>query len=119
MPGHGKSVSRDYTAAEVAALGDAVENLGKPLDIYLNRRTYWSCIPERVWSFKIGGFQVLKKWLSYREHGDGPPLLGRSMTPAETRSFTHLAQRLAAVTIMQRDLDVNYMEVSTKAASWP
>jgi hypothetical protein len=118
MPGHGKTATRNYTEAETAALGDAVEYLGRPLDIYLNHQTFWSCVPERVWSFKIGGFQVLKKWLSYREHGDGPPLLGRSMTPAETRSFTNLAQRLTAVTMLQQALDTSYVEVSARAAAW-
>ncbi len=119
MPGHGESAARDYAEAEATALGDAVGHLGKPLDIYLNHETFWSCIPERVWNFKVGGFQVLKKWLSYREHGNGSPLLGRSMTPAEARGFTNLAQRLAAVTMMQEDLDTNYMEVCAEAAAWP
>ena len=25
-------------------------------------RTYWRCVPERVWRFTIGGYQVVKKW---------------------------------------------------------
>jgi hypothetical protein len=46
------------------------------------------------------------------------PLLGRSMTPVEARGFTSLAQRLAAVTLMQGDLDANYMNVSAKPGIW-
>jgi Type ISP C-terminal specificity domain len=70
MPGHGEIMTRNYTSAEATALGEDVGHLGTPLDIYHNHETFWSCIPARVWNFKIGGFQVLKKWLSYREHGN-------------------------------------------------
>ena len=37
------------------------------LDIYLNDRAYWRNVPANVWSYKLGGYQVLKKRLSYRE----------------------------------------------------
>ena len=29
--------------------------------------TRWSNVPSNVWGYKLGGYQVLKKWLSYRE----------------------------------------------------
>jgi hypothetical protein len=120
MPGHGKFEERDYTSEERSALGEAaVDCLGSPLDIYLNQESFWACVPERVWHFTIGGFPVLKKWLSYREHGSGAPLLGRSLTGAEARSFTNLAQRLAAVVVLQSELDANYLEVSGSSAVWP
>ena len=35
-------------------------------DIYLNETASWRNVPERVWDFAIGGYQVMKKWLSYR-----------------------------------------------------
>ena len=38
-------------------------------DIHLNDRAYWRNVPSAVWSYKLGGYQVLKKWLSYRERG--------------------------------------------------
>ena len=37
------------------------------LDIHLNATTHWKDIPEPVWNYTLGGYQVLKKWLSYRE----------------------------------------------------
>jgi hypothetical protein len=43
------------------ALGDQV------LDIYLNDHACWRGVPGAVWDYKIGGFQVLRKWLSYRD----------------------------------------------------
>ena len=44
-----------------AILGDTT------FDIYLNDRAYWRNVPAAVWNYKLGGYQVLKKWLSYRE----------------------------------------------------
>ncbi|MFF4625809.1 type ISP restriction/modification enzyme [Nonomuraea jabiensis] len=89
------------------------------MDVDLNDGTYWSCIPCKVWTFKIGGFQVLKKWLSYRKHGSGFPLLGRSLTYSEARCFTDLAQRLAMVAAMERSLESNYERVLVDLATWP
>ena len=36
-------------------------------------------MPARVWSYTLGGYQVVKKWLSYREKA----LLGRGLTGEE------------------------------------
>ena len=41
----------------------------------------------------IGGYQVVKKWLSYRE----PDVLGRPLTTAEAREVTGMVRRLAAI----------------------
>ena len=68
MPGHGRVIERPYTSDERTALGNAARTLGDvTLDICLNDRAYWRNIPEAVWNYKLGGYQVLKKWLSYRE----------------------------------------------------
>jgi len=75
-PGTGKIVARDWTQAERDALkagfvaaeipeARGFELLGRPVDVYLNGTTYWRAVPEQVWEFYIGGYQVIKKWLSY------------------------------------------------------
>ena len=52
------------------ALGDTTGVLGQTtFDIYLNGNAYWRNVPAAVWRYKLGGYQVLKKWLSYRERG--------------------------------------------------
>ena len=94
MPGQGRVVERDYTAAEQAALGDAAIALGgTTLDIYLNGNAYWRNVPAAVWNYKLGGYQVLKKWLSYRE----TKVLGRPLLPEEVQHFTNTARRIAAI----------------------
>jgi len=118
MPGRGKLERRPFTDAERVALGESGNSLGLACDIHLNDGTYWACIPERVWEFKIGGFQVLKKWLSYREHGAGhPSLLRRGLTVTEAREFTGLAQRLTGVILLAPSLDENYHDAV--AHTWP
>ncbi len=94
MPGQGRAVERDYTAAESQTFGDAAATLGNTtLDIFLNSGAYWQNIPSAVWNYKLGGYQVLKKWLSYRE----TKVLGRTLLPNEVQHFTDTARRLAAI----------------------
>ena len=119
MPGRGKLIQRSFTEAELEALGDRADGLGDAYDVFLNDRTYWSCIPAPVWNFKIGGFQVLKKWLSYREQGTGhPSLLGRGLSKQEAREFTALAQRLTGVVLLIPDLDDNYEAIVKTHYPW-
>ena len=94
MPGQGRVEERSYTAEEQAALGDAMTTLGDTtFDIYLNGWAYWRDVPAKVWSYKLGGYQVLKKWLSYRES----KVLGRNLTPEEVQHFTDTARRIGAI----------------------
>ena len=94
MPGQGRAIERPYTPEERAALGDTLPALGETtFDIHLNARAFWRNVPANVWRYKLGGYQVLKKWLSYREH----PLLGRPLTPEEVQHFTDTARRIAAI----------------------
>ncbi len=94
MPGQGRSVERDYTADERAALGDATGLLGQTtFNIYLNGNAYWRNVPAAVWRYKLGGYQVLKKWLSYRERG----VLGRALLPEEVGYFAEVARRIEGI----------------------
>lgn len=76
-------------------------------DVYLNDIACWRNIPAAVWDYTIGGYQVIKKWLSYREK----PLLGRGLRPDEVRYVTEMARRLAALIALQTSLDAIYQEV--------
>ena len=94
MPGQGRVEERDYTADERYALGDAIRTLGDTTyDVYLNERAYWCNVPTVVWNYQLGGYQVLKKWLSYR---DGK-VLDRPLLPEEVQHFTDTARRIGAI----------------------
>ena len=94
MPGQGKVVERDYTADERTALADVISTLGDTtFDVYLNERAYWLNVPAAVWNYQLGGYQVVKKWLSYRES----KVLGRSLHPGEVQHFTDTARRIGMI----------------------
>ena len=70
-----------------------VTERGAVFDVYLNDDAFWRGVPASVWRYRLGGYQVLKKWLSYRER----PILGRDLTPGEVQHFTDTARRIAAL----------------------
>ena len=94
MPGQGRIVERDYTDVERIALADAIPTLcDTTFDVYLNERAYWRNVPAAVWNYQLGGYQVLKKWLSYRES----KILDRPLLPEEVQHFTDAARRISAL----------------------
>ena len=38
--------------------------------IYINKQSYFTDIPQHIWEFKIGGYQVLDKWLKDRKNAN-------------------------------------------------
>ena len=94
MPGQGHAVERSYTGTERSALTDVLDTLGETTyDIHLNDNAYWRNVPGNVWTFRLGGYQVLKKWLSYREG----KVLGRALRADEVQYFSETARRIAAI----------------------
>lgn len=115
MPGRGKAVERPFTDEERGALaqagGPGLELLGEACyDVYLNDTAYWRCVPARVWEYRLGGYQVMKKWLSYREKD----LLERPLRLEEVREVTSMARRIAAILLLQPDLDEAYRELTSR-----
>ena len=97
MPGQGRIVERAYTPDEKAAMGDSIPTLGETtFDVYLNDRAFWRNVPAAVWTYKLGGYQVLKKWLSYRERN----VLARPLKPEEVQHFTDTARRIGAILLL-------------------
>jgi hypothetical protein len=115
MPAKGKVSDRPYTAEEQTAIAAVLGQLGTTThDIYLNDIAYWKNIPSRVWDYTIGGYQVIKKWLSYREQ----ELLGRSLKPEEVMEVTNMARRIAAILLLEPELDANYQAVKQSTYQW-
>ena len=99
MPGKGRTVERAYTPEERAALGDSLPVLGETtFDVYLNGNAFWRNVPAAAWNYRLGGYQVLKKWLSYRERA----LLDRPLRPEEVQFFADSARRIIGVLSMPR-----------------
>ena len=104
MPGMGRAVEQSFTQEECDIMGDMLPVLGEStLNIHLNSNAFWRNVPAAVWSYKLGGYQVLKKWLSYREHD----ILGRPLNHLEVRHFTDTARRIAALVMASTTNDLN------------
>ena len=94
MPGQGRVVERNYTPDERATLNDTLPVLGEnTFDVHLNENAFWRNVPATVWTYQLGGYQVLKKWLSYREFD----VLGRALLPEEVQHFTDISRRIGAI----------------------
>ena len=106
MPGKGKTESRPFTELEQPALGE------ETLDVYLNAGCYWKNVPRPAWEFTLGGYQVLKKWLSYREL----ELLGRPLSADEALEFSGMARRISALVLLRPKLDENYRACADECA---
>jgi hypothetical protein len=127
MPGKGKLIEREYSTAERKAVIEgaralglservALQHLGEnTCDVYLNAVALWTNIPSKVWDYSIGGYQVIKKWLSYREK----PLLGRALTIDEVRYVQEMARRIAAILLLEPALDANYEAIKLHTFPWP
>lgn len=126
MPGKGLLRDRPYDEGEVkaidaeaAARGVSAKEIrrllgGKTCDVHLNGAAYWRNIPLNVWEYYIGGYQVIKKWLSYRED----KILGRALKSEEAREVMNTARRTAAIILLQPELDENYRKVKAAAFDW-
>lgn len=116
MPGQGRVRARhapdDTTSEQLSGTSQGASDEDRHVrhasprqyDIFLNDIAYWARVPAAVWTYTLGGYPVLKKWLSYREH----KVLGRDLHPDEARAFTEIARRIAALIALHSDLDANY-----------
>ena len=94
MPGKGRPLERAYMPEERRAMSDVLPVLGDTtFDVYLNGDAFWRNVPAAVWGYRLGGYQVLKKWLSYREH----KVLGRKLQAGEVQHFADTARRIVAL----------------------
>jgi hypothetical protein len=62
---------------------------------------------QGVRDYTIGGYQVIKKWLSYREER----ILGRSLQPEEAYEVMHMARRILAIVLLEPALNASYRAV--------
>lgn len=114
MPGPGCSQQREFASDEPNCAIESAKIGCSTRDVYLNDVVYWRNIPDEVWDFTVGGFQILKKWLSYRVQS----VVGRPLTLAEVNYFRDTARRLAALRLLGDELDANYRACSEGSYPW-
>ena len=85
------------------------------VDLRLNSTACWAAIPHNVWTYTLGGYEVLKKWLSYREL----PLLGRSIHSHESEYFAQVARRITAILLLSPTLNARHAAILSTANGLP
>ncbi len=133
MPGRGLAPERPWTetereklaalaATQSLALDDTLTLLGEScVDVHLNGDAHWSAVPIHTWNYTLGGYQVLKKWLSYREFTSdaASPLLHRALRPEEVAYFAQVVRRIAAILLLGPALDATYRAILPTATGLP
>ncbi len=76
-------------------------------DIYLNANAFWRNVPKTVWNYRLGRYQALKKWLSYREHS----IRGRPLRPEEDQRFSEMARRIQKVILLMSQEPISWDDV--------
>jgi len=75
--------------------------------------SYFDGVPEDVWNFHIGGYQVLYKWLYDRRGKKGQP--GRTLTPEDIEHYQRIVVALKETIRLMVEID----EVIDKYGGWP
>ncbi|MER9682450.1 N-6 DNA methylase [Mesorhizobium sp. M0184] len=81
-------------------------------DLYINDDAFFSHVPEAVWTYQLGGYPVLKKWLGYRQADRRD---NNSLTDDERKWFRQMIQRIAALLALGTELDVLYQQAAANA----
>jgi hypothetical protein len=74
-------------------------------DLYLNDAIFFRNVPEAVWSYELGGYPVIKKWLAYRDKGRRPDV---PLSLEESQHLRGMIQRVAALLLLHDRLNTLY-----------
>lgn len=111
--GKGRWKPRPFSIDETAPEAWDIEVWGERTgDLYINDVAFFSNVPEAVWTYQLGGYPLLKKWLGYRQadrRADKP------LTDDERKWFRQIVQRIAALLALSVELDELYQLAAADA----
>ncbi len=67
--------------------------------VYINKQSYFTDIPPHIWEFKIGGYQVLDKWLKDRKNAN------RKLSLEEIDHYQKIVIALTATLQLMQEID--------------
>jgi len=65
--------------------------------VYINKEQYFEPVPEEVWNFYIGGYQVLDKWLKDRK--------GRDLSHEDLEHYRKIVAALSSTIRLMAEID--------------
>jgi predicted helicase len=71
--------------------------------VYINQTQYFAPVPQELWEYRIGGYQVLEKWLKDRKE--------RPLTVEEIKTYCHIVTAIARTIEIQEEIDALYPRV--------
>jgi predicted helicase len=78
---------------------DLLPDSGQPR-VYINKEQYFEGVPEEVWAYQIGGYQVCEKWLKDRK--------GRLLSLEDIKHYCRVVTAIAKTIEVQREIDTLY-----------
>ncbi len=71
--------------------------------VYINKQSYFTDIPPNIWEFKIGGYQVLDKWLKDRKNAK------RQLSNDEISHYQKIVLALTETLRIMAEIDKNIL----------
>ena len=68
--------------------------------VYINKQSYFTDIPPHIWEFKIGGYQVLDKWLKDRKNAK------RELSTDEINHYQKIVIALTETLKLMQEIDI-------------
>jgi hypothetical protein len=75
-------------------------------NVFINDSQYFSNIPQEVWEYQIGGYQVMAKWLKDRK--------GRALSLDDIHHYIRVAKALQLTIEIQNKIDKIYPQIGNK-----
>lgn len=72
---------------------------GEGFSLGVNERSCFEAVPRAAWSFRVGGYQVCRKWLLDRRRA------GRQLSDHDVRHYCDMVARVQETVQLQRDID--------------
>jgi hypothetical protein len=79
--------------------------------VYINATQYFAPVPEAVWSYQAGGYQVCQKWLKDRQE--------RRLELDDIRTYCRIVTALGLTLDIQQQLDLLYPDVEKDVVTIP
>jgi hypothetical protein len=85
------------TLALSQEMGEGKKEEGVTGNVWINKEQYFGGVPEEVWNFKIGGYQVCEKWLKDRK--------GRTLSGEEISHYQRVVVALKETIRLMGEID--------------
>jgi hypothetical protein len=115
-----KSPELDPPACRFEGQGDSRSDKGKkaglrhePAEqrVYINAIQYFAPVPEAVWTYRVGGYQVCEKWLKDRQE--------RQLDVDDIRTYCRIVTSLKLTLGIQQEIDALYPQAESRTLVLP